>query len=262
MKKEEFLKTESLDEIVFENRNKEYGAYDLRMRYKKNLNRSMFIAFVFLLIISGTPFIMALQNQDRSQIITNDINIDLMDVDTDRDDVAPPPPPPPPPLEDKLEQQVKFTAPEVVDSTDDDASMGTNDDLLKNIKNDDLPPVIDDTPPEILKPADDDVAVPSYVVEEQPRFPGGEEALLKFIAEHTIYPDIPKENNVQGKVHLEFEVKKDGSIGDVKILRGVDPYIDAEAIRVIKSLPKWEPGRQGGNPVKVTMQIPINFVLN
>ncbi|MCF0207023.1 MAG: energy transducer TonB [Bacteroidales bacterium] len=99
-------------------------------------------------------------------------------------------------------------------------------------------------------------------VEEKPEFPGGDAALLKYIAENTKYPPIAKENGVSGKVYVEFVIDKTGSVTKVSVKRGVDPALDAEAIRVVKSIPKWKPGKQRGKAVPVTYMLPINFKLN
>ncbi len=99
------------------------------------------------------------------------------------------------------------------------------------------------------------------VVEEKPTFPGGEAELLKFIAENTKYPEIAKENGIQGRVFVQFVIDKNGNVTNVTIARGVDPYLDAEAIRVVKMLPRWTPGKQRGKPVPVTFVVPINFKL-
>jgi len=102
-----------------------------------------------------------------------------------------------------------------------------------------------------------------YVLEDKPEFPGGgEAALLQWIAKNTEYPEIAKENQIQGRVFVGFVIGKDGSVTDVKILRGVDPYLDKEAKRVVEAMPNWKPGKQRGKPVKVSFQVPINFKLN
>ena len=99
------------------------------------------------------------------------------------------------------------------------------------------------------------------VVEEMPKFPGGEAELLKYIIENVQYPKNAMENNIQGRVFVQFVVTSQGTIGETKVLRGVDPELDAEAIRVINSLPTFSPGKQGGVPVAVWYQVPITFQL-
>ena len=103
---------------------------------------------------------------------------------------------------------------------------------------------------------DDDIF---QIVEDVPTFPFGD--VSKWIAKNVKYPQIAAENNIQGKVFMNFVLEKDGSITDVKVLRGVDPALDKEAIRVIKSMPKWKPGKQRGKPVRVSFNLPITFTL-
>ena len=100
-----------------------------------------------------------------------------------------------------------------------------------------------------------------YIVEEMPEFPGGELALRKFISNAIKYPVVAQENGVQGKVYVSFVVGKDGSVTEAKVVRGVDPALDKEAIRVVNSLPAWKPGKQRGKPVRVGFSVPISFVL-
>ena len=99
------------------------------------------------------------------------------------------------------------------------------------------------------------------VVEKMPSFPGGDAALFKFLIENVKYPVIAQENGVQGRVICQFVVNRDGSIVDVEVVRSVDASLDKEAIRVIKSMPKWSPGQQRGKPVRVKYTLPVNFKL-
>ena len=100
------------------------------------------------------------------------------------------------------------------------------------------------------------------VVEKMPEFPGGQQALFKYLSENVKYPVIAQENGIQGRVICQFVVNRDGSIVDVEVVRsGGDPSLDKEAIRVIKSMPKWKPGQQRGKPVRVKYTVPVNFKL-
>jgi protein TonB len=100
------------------------------------------------------------------------------------------------------------------------------------------------------------------VVESMPEFPGGQQALFKYLSENVKYPVIAQENGIQGRVICQFVVNKDGSIVDVEVVRsGGDASLDKEAIRVIKSMPKWKPGKQRGKPVRVKYTVPVNFKL-
>lgn len=98
------------------------------------------------------------------------------------------------------------------------------------------------------------------VVEDMPSFPGGN--VQKWIAKNVKYPVLAMENGIQGKVFIQFVIEKDGSITDVKVVRGVDSSLDKEAVRVVSSMPKWKPGKQRGKPVRVSYTLPINFQLS
>lgn len=107
----------------------------------------------------------------------------------------------------------------------------------------------------------DDADKVFIIVEDKPEFPGGEMALRAFIANAIKYPVIAQENGIQGKVYVTFVVGKDGSVKNAVIARGVDASLDKEALRVVNTLPKWNPGKQRGKPVNVSYTVPINFVL-
>lgn len=100
-----------------------------------------------------------------------------------------------------------------------------------------------------------------FIVEEMPDFPGGEQALRQFIGNSIDYPKVAQEKGIQGKVYVTFVVTKDGNVANATIARGVDPSLDAEALRVVNSLPKWKPGIQRGQAVNVSYTVPINFKL-
>ena len=105
---------------------------------------------------------------------------------------------------------------------------------------------------------DEEPAPPIYICEIMPEFKGN---LLKYVAEHVVYPEIAKENDIQGTVYVGFVINEKGKVTDVTILRGIDPILDKEAIRVVESLPDWKPGKQSGKNVKVRMNMPIKFQL-
>lgn len=100
-----------------------------------------------------------------------------------------------------------------------------------------------------------------HVVEEMPSFPGGDAECMRFLSKNIKYPTIAQENGIQGRVILQFVVNKDGSIVDVTVARSIDPYLDKEAVRVVKMMPKWKPGKQRGKPVRVKYTLPVMFRL-
>ena len=99
------------------------------------------------------------------------------------------------------------------------------------------------------------------VVEQQPTFPGGQAALLQWLGQNIHYPAVAEEQGIQGRVVVSFVVEKDGSISSVQVVRGVDPSLDKEAVRVVKSMPRWTPGKQNGQAVRVKYNVPVTFKL-
>lgn len=100
-----------------------------------------------------------------------------------------------------------------------------------------------------------------FFVDEMPEFPGGMEALLRYIAKAVDYPVVAQENGIQGKVYINFVVNTNGQVSDASVVRGVDPSLDKEALRVVNSMPLWRPGKQSGKAVRVAYHVPISFVL-
>ncbi|MBK3517349.1 energy transducer TonB [Carboxylicivirga marina] len=165
---------------------------------------------------------------------------------TRQEEVKPPPPPPPPKVADVLnivEDDVELDEELDIEDTemDDDTEIDFSDLAMEEEESDDAPVF--------------------FIVEDMPEFPGGEEALRKYIAQSVKYPVIAQENGIQGRVYVSFVVNTKGKVTDVKIARGVDPNLDKEAIRVVNAMPAWKPGKQRGKAVKVSYTVPINFVL-
>jgi protein TonB len=250
----------AFDDIVFEERNKEYGAYKLRKRYNRTVVVSLLVGIIIIATAIITPYINAKALENRTRRAERQVEIKLENLDTPNEVVAPPPPPPPPPPADVVQQQ-KYVPPEVVDSIkpEDMTQLMTADQAQVEVKNTEVVEQVEVVKEEVQQ--DDPEATPFVVVEEMPMFPGGDAALLKYIGENTNYPDIAKENNIQGRVIVRFCVTSKGGVSQVSILKGVDPELDAEAIRVVNTLPKFKPGKQGGKPVNVWYMVPITFTL-
>ncbi len=117
------------------------------------------------------------------------------------------------------------------------------------------------TPVEVTKEVEEAEEEVFLVVEEDPEFPGGLDALSKFIADNIKYPQLAKENNITGRVFVSFVVEKDGRVGQVKILRDIGGGCGNEAVRVVKMMPKWKPGKQRGKAVRTQFNLPVNFDL-
>ena len=147
-----------------------------------------------------------------------------------------------------------------IDIVDDNIKV---DDSILNLEDDaNLGVEIMDYVEEVQEEVVEEEAIPFALVEEKPKFQGGDaNTFSKWVSQHLEYPEIAKENGVSGRVMVQFTVNPNGSVSDVKVLRGVDPSLDREAVRVIQSSPKWTPGRQRDRAVKVTYQFPVIFQL-
>lgn len=166
-----------------------------------------------------------------------------------RRDPAPPPPPPPP--EPETPEEI-----EVVDhEVDTKMDIKIEDDQSQAQQQTYVPP----PPPKVVEPEETEEIF--MVVENQPEFPGGPAAMMKFLSDNIRYPVIAQENGIQGRVICNFVVEKDGSITDVQVVRGQDPSLDKEAVRVIQDMPRWTPGKQRGKPVRVRFTLPVVFRL-
>jgi protein TonB len=252
----------AFDEIVFEFRNKEYGAYSIRKKYRRNVLIAVFIGVAIITTAIVVPYIRA-KSLEGIGVVREEIQVELTMENLDQPaDFTPPPPPPPPPPTEEVVQQARYVPPVVVDSiTPEEATVQfmTADQVQEEVQDQEVVEFIEQPVQEEIE----EVAEPEpfVVVEEMPMFPGGDVELLKYISENIVYPERAKENNVQGRVFVQFAVTSTGTIGEVRILRGVDPELDAEAARVVKTLPAFRPGRQGGKAVPVWYQVPISFQL-
>lgn len=158
----------------------------------------------------------------------------------------PPPPPPPEPsteliiVDDDVEIEEEFTI-------DVEADVFTE---------------VQEFTPIVVQEEEIEEDVIFTVVEDQPAFPGGEEARIRYLQENLRYPQMAREAGIQGTVFVTFVVERDGSVTDVRVLRGIGGGCDEEAVRVVRNMPRWQPGRQRGQPVRVQFNMPIRFVLN
>ncbi len=189
------------------------------------------------------------------QVVTADEGVaDIIaeeEIEITRPENTPPPPPPPPApvvteVLNVVEDDVELEQQEIVTSEDSQTEAQTQTFVA---------PVVEEEEEESAQQI-------FTVVEEMPDFPdGGLQGLLKFLAKNIKYPVIAQENGIQGRVVCAFVVNKDGSIVDIEVLRGVDPSLDKEAVRVLGTMPKWKPGKQRGKPVRVKYTVPVMFRL-
>ncbi|HLN55206.1 MAG TPA: energy transducer TonB [Bacteroidales bacterium] len=252
----------NFDEELFEKRNKEYGAYQLRKRYNGVMTTSVITAIIIFSLAVVLPFVMRPRNEKVLAGGYGYTTVSMEKFEPPEDIYVPPAAPPPPPA--RAEEIVRYVPPEVVDSvtpfeptlaTPEELSEipeDTNLDLMGTGSGDNLMGV------EGGVPTDE----PFFFVEQMPTFKGGD--INKFrlwVQQRTNYPQEAIDKKIRGQVLLTFIVETDGSISNVTIIKGVDPLIDAEAVKAIESSPKWTPGFQRGQPVRVRYAIPLNFTL-
>jgi protein TonB len=257
------------NEIVFENKNRSYGAYLLRTTYNKTVSKAVIFSVAFLVFCLLIPTIVAyIQSLKTEEVVLKEDNtVDLMDAPpVDPDEPPPPPVEPPPPVQ----ETIKFVPPVVTNEEVPEEDIPPTQEELKESNAGvttqegsgdvvDLP--IDEPKNEVIEdPADNQVFVS---VEEMPKFPGGDEALLGYLSKSIQFPALEKENGISGTVYVYFVINKDGNVEDTKVMRGVKggSGLDKEALRVINAMPKWSPGRNNGRPAKVQFTLPIKFTL-
>ncbi len=265
----------TLDDIVFANRNKAYGAFSLRKGYRADVTKATVLGAALFLLAMFTPSIInSLSNNATEEAPM--VEVDLMKIPPPPIDPAEPPPPPPPPIEQPKVNTVKFLPPEV--KKDEEVPIETPPPTVEEIKEAVVAneTVKGDPNANELIIAPEAVAAPSKgkvveaapepekiftVVEQQPEFPGGTSEMYKYLGKNIKYPSAASRANVSGRVFMSFVVNVDGSIQDVTVLKGLGFGCDEEATRVVKAMPKWKPGKQSGRAVRVKYNLPINFQL-
>lgn len=281
MAKDVDLTSQEWRDIVFEGKNKDFGAYKLRessvARHTKAIVWvliSLAIILVLLILSVSGVFSKPEEEQITTATVQEVVSYEEAEEEIEEEEEQFQMPEPEEVVapeevanqqritelliveDDKLEEekQVKNTE-EVMENEAAagalDITEGTND-LNKTIIKDEViaePKVEDEQPMNIA------------MVEQKPEFPGGEAAMYKYLGDNIVYPSAASEEGIQGRVVVEFVVGKDGSITNVKVVRPRHPALDKEAVRVIKSMPKWIPGRNNGQPVKVTYTLPVTFKL-
>ncbi|MDP4276740.1 MAG: TonB family protein [Bacteroidota bacterium] len=256
-------------ELVFEGKNKSYGAYRMRQTSGKRHRNAFIIIVLFVTFIGFLPTLIKkieeLRPKHEALVETREMqNLKLEDQlkqenIVERSEAEPPPP---------LKSTIKFTVPEITDQPiEEGQELRSQDEIaaskvqisVADVKGNDEEHGVD-----IADLEEHQVIVeekPLNSVEQMPQFPGGEEELLKFISGNLRYPSVAQEVGIEGRVIVRFVVSKNGDVEDVQVIRSLDPACDKEAIRVVKMMPKWIPGRQNGRNVPVYYTIPIVYRL-
>jgi protein TonB len=250
-------------EIVFEGRNKLYGAYELRKSNRKTSMRALIIGSILFSLAISAPLIASYLPEGGDEV-DNDIKITAVKLPPKKKveapkDLAPPPPPPP------KQDQVKFVKPVVAkaeDVTEDPPKMDDIKDKKTGavtVKGDpDAPLTVEEVGNgPVVEVIAEDTSVHSLAgIEQKPEFPGGIEKFYAFVGKNYTPPE---EEGLKGKVYVTFVVEKDGSLTDIKVIRDIGYGTGKEAIRVLNKCPKWLPGEQNGKKVRVLYSLPITI---
>ena len=267
-------------DMMFENRNKEYGAYVLR---RQTGRRNVISMIAVLLLFAAVMVFMIAKNayeayQKEHAVMDQVTELSALtqqkkkEAKVERKEI---------PIKqeqqqvvEKVKSSVKFTAPVIKkdDEVKPEDELKSQDEIMNSkvavgalnvVGNDESGEVLkakEVIATEPVKPKEEENKV-FDVVEQMPSYPGGMGALMQYLSSHIKYPVIAEENGIQGRVICTFVVERDGSITDVRIAKSVDPSLDKEAMRVVSSMPKWIPGKQNGSAVRVKYTLPVTFRL-
>jgi periplasmic protein TonB len=264
----------SLDDIVFEGRNRAYGAYLLRQLYNKHVSTAAIIAIsVFALLIS-IPLIAKLFEEEEVVVPVERIVTEVeLAPPPPIDEATPPPPPPPPdlpPPPPPVRAQVKFTPPVVKRDNEvleeekvpdqkelEDIDIGTK--TVEGVKGAPLDLGDIDGTSDVISDVVEDK--PYNYVEQMPEFPGGDGEMMKYLSKNIRYPAAAQRAGVEGLVVLSFVVSRTGEISEIEVVKSLGSGTDEEAVRVVKTMPKWSPGKQNGRSVPVRYTLPVRFAI-
>jgi protein TonB len=257
-----FLNKFEFDDIVFENRNKDYGAYPLRKRYNFIVIISVIIASLIVITSVLIPYINYIGKIHRGgkEIRLRYVEIRMDKMEPPKEDIYVPPAPAPPP---NAIPNIRYVAPVVVDTvlSIDKPQPTVTDILASNPENDQKSVTRTGNNDELLTGQEGEKSDEPYViVEVPPAFKGGGiEKFREWVQRKAVYPDIAQEHGIQGRVAVSFIIERDGSVSNVKIMKSINPILDAEAVKAVEASPKWSPGLQRGRPVRVRFVIPLVF---
>ena len=274
MAKDVNLNSSQWCDLVFEDKNKAYGAYKMRQTSSKRHIVAFIIMVVFAAFVAVLPALIDAVKPSKEGLAGIDESFELSKVNVDEElpeenkimeETAPPPPP--------LKSTIQFTPPVIAEDSkvNEENEMKTQDELIEskveigahNVEGvDDKNAVALDelvNHQKVIEVKQEEK--PLTVVEQMPQFPGGDGELMKFLNGEIKYPVVAAENGIQGRVVVRFVVGKDGKVSDVKVVKPLDPSLDKEAVRVVQKMPNWVTGKQNGRNVAVYYTLPVTFRL-
>jgi protein TonB len=254
-------------DILFEQRNQEYGAFVLRRQSgKRHIMAILVTIILFTLAVTAPTIIKKVMPKTviRNVEVTTltDIKIDQTKKPENAKEIV---------VEEykPVRAAIQFVPPVIKpdDEVSNQDTIKTMDQLneskgvISTITQDGVTDDPNAVNPDVVQIIEDTAKTVYQYVEQMPEFPGGQDELMAYLRKNTVYPTIAQENGISGRVYVQFVVNKNGEIVNIKVVRGVDVSLDREAVRVIQSMPRWKPGKQNGNSVRVQMSLPVNFKL-
>lgn len=285
MAKDVDLSSKEWTDIIFDGKNKEFGAYQLRRNSDKRHNRAVLATLIGLIVILVGAYFLGMYNDFRAKQHEAELQAQLEQQLAQMAEEVPEEEAPEEEIQAVEAPEQEQALPEEILNTikDTEILVAADNEVTEDITSKD--DVAESTAAagattfdqgtdnlEVVRTHKDEIIVEEKkpepkkeeifaAVEQMPQFPGGEAELMKYVTNHIKYPTMAAENNIQGRVVVKFVVKKDGSVGEVQVLRGKDPDLDKEAVRVVRTLPKFIPGKMNGQAVSVWFTLPINFKL-
>lgn len=268
------LTSQAWCDIIFEGKNKKYGAYYLRKTSNRRHLKALLAVLILVAAVVVIPFLIETVKPEDKEVEVEIGETALTDLEQLKKQLpeekvieefkAPPPP--------AIKASIQFVPPVITkrEEITTETEIATTDDIIKStdaigtktIESDNKKGEHIDDLEKVVIPAPEKKEEEIFrAVEQQPQFPGGQAELMKYLSSNLKYPPAAAEQGIQGRVVVQFVVSKTGSISGVKVLQSLHPSCDKEAIRLISSMPKWIPGKQNGNPVNVYYTIPIRFKL-
>jgi protein TonB len=258
----------SWKDIIFEKRNKEYGAYELREEYDRYILRALLIAVIFAFLSIAGPGIYKWLFPEKPFEREEMIEVDLAKLPPPPENPNEPPPPPPPKIELPKVETIKFLPPEVKKDELVNEPPPTIEEVKEAVisnkseegeKGGETAVVVEESAPvAIEEPKEEEVLL---YAEQMPSFVGGYKEMMLFIQKNIVYPKEALNMGIEGKVYVEFIVDAHGHLSNFIVKRGIGYGCDEAAVSVMKKMPKWEPARVNGRPVKLKTSIPIVFKL-
>ncbi|MCH5221857.1 MAG: energy transducer TonB [Muribaculaceae bacterium] len=280
MAKDVDLTSKEWRDLVFEGKNKEFGAYKMRESSVERHTKAIVwvligVAIVLILLILSVTGVFSKAEDEQVAVSTEQeiATFDSEEIEEEEEEVFVKPEEPEEIIApEEVANQQQLTDLLIVDDKDieEDKQVKNQQDVLDNeaaVGSVDITEGTNDLNKIAIKeeviaaPVVEDEPLSIAMVEQKPEFPGGEAELYKWLSNNISYPAAASEEGVQGRVVVEFVVGKDGSISNVRVVRPRHPALDKEALRVVKAMPKWMPGRNNGQPVKVTYTLPVTFKL-